>query len=209
MRLVQEGYLKMSLYFLCHIKNSTEEEAHRQLGENEWSTTLDELDAFISILYARGIYGANNLELDSLWSVVCAPFSAIDHIDEQLFPSKARRCLTQYMTSKPDTFGIKFWIATDVDSKYVLKGFPYLCKDEERPVNLSFSEYVVLRLILLFVNKARNIIAYNFFTTLNLSQMLKTKNTNLTGTINEIGKRSTWICEKSKDVVMRYIVTGA
>ncbi|GFV61791.1 transposable element Tcb1 transposase [Trichonephila clavipes] len=39
---------------LRYIKNCAEEEAHRHLGKNEWSTTLDELDAFISILYARG-----------------------------------------------------------------------------------------------------------------------------------------------------------
>ncbi|GFX07853.1 piggyBac transposable element-derived protein 4 [Trichonephila clavipes] len=50
-----------------HIKNSTEEETHRQLGNDEWSSTLDELDALISILYARGTYGANNLDLDSVW----------------------------------------------------------------------------------------------------------------------------------------------
>ncbi|GFX80155.1 uncharacterized protein TNCV_2108001 [Trichonephila clavipes] len=58
---------------LRHIKNCTEVEAHRQLRKNEWSTTLDELGAFISILYARGIYGANNIELDSLWSVLWGP----------------------------------------------------------------------------------------------------------------------------------------
>ncbi|GFW51344.1 hypothetical protein TNCV_3254731 [Trichonephila clavipes] len=57
------------------------------------------------------------------------------------------------MPSKPDKFGIKFWLAADVDSKYVLNGFPYLCKDEKRLVNLSVSEYVVLRLIEPFENK--------------------------------------------------------
>ncbi|GFW15868.1 uncharacterized protein TNCV_4431421 [Trichonephila clavipes] len=55
---------------LRHIKSCTEEGAHRQLGKNEWPTTLDELNAFIPILYARGRYGANNLELASLRSVV-------------------------------------------------------------------------------------------------------------------------------------------
>ncbi|GFX20361.1 DDE_Tnp_1_7 domain-containing protein [Trichonephila clavipes] len=58
---------------LRRIKNCTKEKVHRQLGKNEWRTTLDELDAFISILYARCIYDANNLELDSLWSVVWGP----------------------------------------------------------------------------------------------------------------------------------------
>lgn len=36
-------------------------------------------------------------------------------VDEQLFPTKARRRFTQYMANKPDKFGIKFWLAIDVD----------------------------------------------------------------------------------------------
>ncbi|GFW78582.1 piggyBac transposable element-derived 4-like protein [Trichonephila clavipes] len=64
----------------------------------------------------------------------------------RLFPSKARYLFTQYMPSKPDKFGI-FWLATDVDSKYMLNGFPYLGKAEERAENLSLSEYIVLRLM--------------------------------------------------------------
>ncbi|GFW62949.1 hypothetical protein TNCV_4452981 [Trichonephila clavipes] len=55
---------------LHHIKNCTEKEAHRQLGKKEWSTALAKLDAFISILYAQGIYSANNIELDNLWSAL-------------------------------------------------------------------------------------------------------------------------------------------
>ncbi|GFR33596.1 hypothetical protein TNCT_130251 [Trichonephila clavata] len=54
--------LLIDLPMLRHIKNCNEEEAHRQLGTNERCTTLDELDAFISILCARGIFGAKNLE---------------------------------------------------------------------------------------------------------------------------------------------------
>ncbi|XP_078051622.1 uncharacterized protein LOC144477755, partial [Augochlora pura] len=47
-------------------------------------------------------------------------------VDEQLFP----------------TFGIKFWFASDVTSKYVLNGFAYLGKDEQRPSSMLLSEYV-------------------------------------------------------------------
>ncbi|GFY05812.1 hypothetical protein TNCV_4404791 [Trichonephila clavipes] len=50
------GRLLINEPILRHIKNCTEEEVHWKLGKNELSTTLDELDAFISILYARGIY---------------------------------------------------------------------------------------------------------------------------------------------------------
>ncbi|GFW62948.1 piggyBac transposable element-derived protein 4 [Trichonephila clavipes] len=89
------------------------------------------------------------------------------------------------MLSKPDIFDIKFWLATDVDSKYMLNGFPYLGKNEECPENVSHSKYVVLRLIEPFENKGRNISTDNFFTTLNLFQMLKTKNTNSTGMMKQ------------------------
>ncbi|GFU68177.1 hypothetical protein TNCV_38871 [Trichonephila clavipes] len=70
---ISSGKLLLNEPMLRHTKNCTDEEAHRQLGKNEWPTTLDKLDFFISILYTRGIYGANNLELDNLWSVVWGP----------------------------------------------------------------------------------------------------------------------------------------
>ena len=53
-------------------------------------------------------------------------------VDEQLFPCKARCAFTQYMANKPDKFGIKFWIAADLESKYFLHGFPYLGKGTYR-----------------------------------------------------------------------------
>ena len=102
------------------------------------------------------------------------------------------------MPSKPDKFGIKFWLAADVDSKYMLNGFPYLGKDEKRPENISLSEYVVLRLIEPFENKGRNITTDNFFTTLNLSRMLKTKNTSLTGTMKRNCKKVPEFVKKVK-----------
>lgn len=58
---------------LRHIKYCTVTEAHKQLGTNDWSLTLEELDAFISILYARGIYCAKGIEVDSLWSKTWGP----------------------------------------------------------------------------------------------------------------------------------------
>lgn len=67
-------------------------------------------------------------------------------IDEQLFPTRVTCRFTQYMLNKPDNFGIKFWLASDVDSKYVVNGFPYLGKDETRLSSMLLSEYVVLKL---------------------------------------------------------------
>ena len=53
-------------------------------------------------------------------------------IDDQLFPTKSRCRFTQYMPNKPDQFGIKFWLAVDVESKCTLNDIPYLGKDELR-----------------------------------------------------------------------------
>lgn len=41
-------------------------------------------------------------------------------IDEQLFPTRTRCRFTQYMPNKPNKFGIKFWLASDVATKYVI-----------------------------------------------------------------------------------------
>lgn len=55
--------------------------------------------------------------------IACYKPGANITVDEQLFPT------TQYLANKPDKFGIKFWLAADVETKYLLKGFPYLGKD--------------------------------------------------------------------------------
>ena len=68
-------------------------------------------------------------------------------MDEQLFSKKARCRFTQYMANKPDKFGIKFWLAVDVKSKYILNAIPYLGKDEARPAIQRLSESVVIKLV--------------------------------------------------------------
>lgn len=63
-------------------------------------------------------------------------------VEEQWFPAKAKCTFTQYIPYKQDTWGMKFRLAADVDSKYVLNVFPYLGKGEsQRP------EIVVMRLV--------------------------------------------------------------
>ena len=107
-------------------------------------------------------------------------------IDEQLFPTKARYPFTQYMASKPDKFGIKFWLAVDAESKYLVNGFPYLGKDEHRPKNESVSEYVVLQLMDPYLGKGRNVTTDNFFTSVKLAEKLEKKKTTIVGTMNRI-----------------------
>ena len=49
-------------------------------------------------------------------------------VDKQLLPCKARCKFIQYMANEPDKFGLKFWMAVDVESKYCYNGFTYLGK---------------------------------------------------------------------------------
>lgn len=66
------------------------------------------------------------------------------------------------MGNKPDKYGIKFWIAAEVESKYVCNALPYLGKDNARPTNQPLGEYVVLRLMEPFLNQGRNVTTDNF-----------------------------------------------
>ena len=51
------------------------------------------------------------------------------------------------MANKPDKFGIKFWIAVDLESKYILNAIPYLGKVETRPDTKRLSESVIIKLV--------------------------------------------------------------
>ncbi|KAK0136475.1 PiggyBac transposable element-derived protein 4 [Merluccius polli] len=105
-------------------------------------------------------------------------------VGEQLFLTKSRCPFTT--ASKPDKFGIKFWIAADVDTKYMLNALPYLGKDPTRPAGERASETVVMRLIEPFTGKGRNVTMDNFFTSLSLADKLIAKNTSILGTMNKI-----------------------
>lgn len=52
---------------LKHIQKCTNMEAERR-GQPDWDVSLSELEAFISLLYARGVIGARNLPLKAMWS---------------------------------------------------------------------------------------------------------------------------------------------
>ena len=47
-------------------------------------------------------------------------------MDEQLCPMKNKCPFIVCMPNKPDKFGMKFWMLTEVDSKYVYNNLPYL-----------------------------------------------------------------------------------
>ena len=51
------------------------------------------------------------------------------------------------MANKPDKFGLKFWMAGEVESKYLYNGFPYLGKDSTRSEDVSVPTDVVMKLM--------------------------------------------------------------
>jgi hypothetical protein len=53
---------------LPHIKRCTEAEAARA-SEQNWSLVIEELDAFIALVYARGACGCRSVDYDVLWNV--------------------------------------------------------------------------------------------------------------------------------------------
>ena len=120
--------------------------------------------------------------------VVCYKPGENITVDEQLFPTKTRCRFTQYMTNKPDKFGIKFCLAVDVKWKYILNAISYLGKDEVRPATQRLSESVVITLVESYLGKGRNVTTNNFFTSTHLATELGKKKTSLVGTLNKIRK---------------------
>ncbi|XP_017767290.1 PREDICTED: piggyBac transposable element-derived protein 4-like [Eufriesea mexicana] len=121
-------------------------------------------------------------------------------IDEQLFPTKARCRFTRYMPNKPDKFGIKFWLASDVRSKYIINSFRYLGKDESREPSVPLGEFVTMKLAEPYVGCGRNITTDNFFISLPLATKLLAKKTTIVGTIR--ANRTKVVANKLQDTNM-------
>jgi hypothetical protein len=223
---------------LRHIMKCTTKEAHRQLNNDNWETSVEEIEAFIGLLYIRGACGAAKLEADNLWSKKwgIAIFSAtmprdrfreilkflrfddkttrserlrndkfaaiswlfyrfIENsqsahkpgvnvtVDEQLLPSKCRCPFTQYMSNKPDKFGLKFWLLCDTETQFVQNALPYLGKDNEKSSKMQLGHHVVMELMKPYYWHGHNVTTDSFFTSLALAKDLHVKRTTLLGTV--------------------------
>jgi CO dehydrogenase/acetyl-CoA synthase gamma subunit (corrinoid Fe-S protein) len=104
------------------------------------------------------------------------------------------------MPDKPNKFGIKFWPASDVSRKYVLNGFPYLGKYEQRPSSMLLSEQVVEP----YTSCGRNITTDNFFTSMSLATKLLAKKTTLVGTIRGNKREILKAAKQTKDNMPRF-----
>ena len=89
-------------------------------------------------------------------SIACYKSGAFLTVDEQQpFPSKARCPFTQFMESKPEKYGQKYWLAVDKGSKYIVNGFSYVGKDELRSKEECVSDHVVMNLAEPYLKKRK------------------------------------------------------
>ena len=77
------------------------------------------------------------------------------------------------MPNKTDKIGIKFWMAADVKTTYMLNSFLYIGKDDLRPAGVTLGKHVVLRLLELYRKTGRNVPTDNFFTSVNLAKTFR------------------------------------
>nr|XP_024654867.1 uncharacterized protein LOC112430683 [Maylandia zebra] len=107
-----------------------------------------------------------------------------------------------YIATKPDKFGIKFWMATDLDTKYVCSASPYLGKDPSRQKGQRLAENMVMKLMEPFWDDGRNVTTDNFFTSLSLSHRLLQHKTTLLGTVNKVQRE---LPQLAKDTAKREV----
>lgn len=228
--IVSEGMLKLiQKYTIMKGKEAS----------SDWCISLQELDAFLGLLYLRGVLGFRRHSINSIWSSQfgspyfrevmsrnrfreilrflrfdeqCSRRQRVEQdkyahfreifdlfvsnclqvytpnpfltVDEQLLPLKNRCCFIQFMPNKPDKFGIKYWILSDVKTKFVINQMPYLgAHDRNERCGLRLGDFVVRKLMEPFFNKGYNVCTDNFFTSLSLAEHLLVNRTTLVGTV--------------------------
>ena len=89
------------------------------------------------------------------------------------------------MANEPDKFGLKLWLAVDVENKYLFNSFPYEEKDDTRSSDMLMPTDVVLKLMGPLFQWNYNVTLDNYFTSLGLALKLVEKNCSLVGTLHQ------------------------
>ena len=83
--------------------------------------------------------------------------------------------------NKWPTNRIKFWMAVDVETKYLFNGFLHVGKNESRSDDVSVPTDVVIKLMMLLFKKGHNVTSDNYFTSLDPCLRLAKQGCNLVG----------------------------
>ncbi|GBP61678.1 PiggyBac transposable element-derived protein 4 [Eumeta japonica] len=125
----------------------------------------------------------NCKEVCSIGSYTC--------IDEMLVGFRGRCSFEMYITKKPNKYGLKIMGLTDAKNGYLADGYLYLGKDSDSqglPVEyqrLNKPTQAVLRLISSIEGTHRNVTVDNWFTSVELMNILKQKQLTLVGTLKK------------------------
>ena len=106
-------------------------------------------------------------------------------IDETLVTFKGRCPFKQYIPSKPGGYGLKFWILSDSNSRYVYNMETYIGKKSNAGREVNLGEKILLDLLEGIDAAGRSVTCDNFFTSLSLARKLLEKNFSLVGTIRK------------------------
>ena len=60
--------LVINNYTVHHIRKCTVSEAHRQMQNQTFALTVEELESFIAVMYARRVTGKSALPLQEIWT---------------------------------------------------------------------------------------------------------------------------------------------
>ena len=115
-------------------------------------------------------------------------------VDEQLMPLKSRCSFMTFMPNKPDKYGDKFWVLTDVETKYVSNIDVYL-GDQEKELRFGapLAVSVVVNLWKHIKRKGYNITCDNFFIILPVAEKLTRDKLSIVGTMR---KNRRELCKK-------------
>ena len=112
------------------------------------------------------------------------------------------------MANKPDKFGLKFWLAVDLENKYLFNGFPFVRKDDTRSSDMSVPTDVVLKLMAPLFQQGYSITCDNYFTSLGLALKLAEKKCSFVGTLRQNRREVPEECKNKKELyeteVFRY-----
>ena len=101
-------------------------------------------------------------------------------VDVQLVPFRRKCPFRQYISPKPDRYGLKIWAACDAESSYLWNAKVYTGRKDES-IEREQGKHIVLQLTEGL--KSRNITLDNFSCSLYLSAELKKRQQRFVGTI--------------------------
>ena len=109
-------------------------------------------------------------------------------VDEAMVKFRGRCSFLQYVPAKPCKWGIKAWALADSESFYLVDFDIYTGKNHVRPANMRLGTFVVNELVKAFYGQRHHVYFDNFFTSVELMELLQRNKSYGTGTVRKNSK---------------------